>query len=86
MARLASVSLQNSRPSLTPTVSISLIVSTPCRKKPPHAGLVVKQLLLYLYWNYNTHRTAFIYTFQRVCEVLLYFIAAYAYMSLLCMS
>lgn len=86
MARLASVSLQNSRPSLTPTVSISLIVSTPCRKKPPSAGLVMKQLPLYLYCNYNTHRTVFIHTFQRVGEVLLYFIGTCAYMSLLYMS
>lgn len=46
MARLASVSLQNSRPSLTPMVSISVIVCSPGRKRPPHAGLVTRPLLL----------------------------------------
>lgn len=43
MARLASVSLQNSRPSLTPTVSISLTVYTPCQKTPLLAGCAMKQ-------------------------------------------
>lgn len=86
MARLASVSLLNSRPSLTPMVSISLIVSTPCRKRPPHAGLVMKQLPFYLYSNDNTHCTAFIHTFQRVFKVLLYFIATCMFICHGCIS
>lgn len=85
MARLASVSLQNSRPSPTPMVSISLTVCTPCRKTP-HAGCIVEQLPCYLYCNYNTQYTVLIHTFQRVFEVSLNFIALYAYMSLLYMS
>lgn len=65
MARLASVSLQNSRPSLTPMVSISLIVSTPCRKRPPHAGCDSKQLPFDLKSNYNTHCAVFIHAFSK---------------------